>query len=59
MFGETKLATPYFQQMTLHSKIPKIIHTSLHFGAECHLFWSELSIILEIWSGVSFVENRV
>ena len=29
MFGETRLATPYFQQMTLHSKISKIIDTSL------------------------------
>ena len=67
MFGETKLATPYFQKMTLHSKIPKIIHTPLqkwsgvwiilelsvnYFRAECQLFW-------KFWNGVSFIENKV
>ena len=39
MFDETRLATPYFQQMTLRSRIFKIIHTPLHF-------WSGLWIIL-------------
>ena len=29
MFDETRLSTPYFQQMTVRSKIPKIIHTPL------------------------------
>jgi hypothetical protein len=33
-----------------------------YFGAECQLFWSEVSIILEsvicFWSGVLFVENK-
>ena len=31
MFGEIKLVTPYFQQMTLRSKILKIIDTPLNF----------------------------
>ena len=29
MFSETRLGTSYFQQMTLHSKISKIIDTQL------------------------------
>ncbi len=44
MFGETRLAIFYFQQMTLYSKIPKIIHTPpqsvnyfVYFEAECIL----------------------
>ena len=52
IFDKTRLATPYFQQMTLCSKIPKIIHTPLQnnsHGVECELFWSEVSIILEIF----------
>ena len=54
MFGETRLVTPYFQQMTLRFKISKIIHTPLqkwsgvenilelnanYFGTKCQLFW--------------------
>ena len=31
-FGETKHTTPYFQQMTPRSKIPKRIHTPPHFS---------------------------
>ncbi len=29
MFGKIRLVIPYFQQMTLRSKIPKIINTQL------------------------------
>ena len=38
MFDETRLSTPYFQQMTFRSKN----------WVECELFWSWMSIILEI-----------
>ena len=63
MFGETRLVTLYFQQMTFHSKIPKIIHTPLqkwsivwiilelsvnYVGAKCQLY-------LKFWS----VENKM
>ena len=40
MFGETRLSTSYFQQITLRSKILKIINTSLKK-------WSVMSINLE------------
>jgi hypothetical protein len=46
MFGETRLATLYFQQMTLHSKVSKIIHSAPkielsvnYFGVKYQLFW--------------------
>ena len=53
MFGETKLTTPYFQQMTLHSKIPKNNSHSVpkmewnmnYF--ECQLFCSTTSPIIQ------------
>ena len=41
IFGETKLVTSYFQQITLRFKILKIIHTSLQK-------WSKVWIILEL-----------
>jgi hypothetical protein len=61
MFDETKLATPYFQQMTLYSKIPNIIPQIPKngpkyglFGVECALFWSGVSIILIILGAECF-----
>ena len=55
MFGETRLTIPYFQQMTFHSKIPKIIHSAPkmecnvnYYGVECQLFWNEMLIIFKI-----------
>ena len=60
MFGEIKIVTPYFLQMTLYSKTPKIIYTLFqkwagvriilewivnYFEAECQLF-------LSFWDGV-------
>ena len=41
MFDDTRLTIPYFQQMTLRSKIPKIIHATLQK-------WIGVWIILEI-----------
>ena len=47
MFGETRLVTPYFQQMILRSKIPKIYNSRSaskmkwsvnYFEVECQLF---------------------
>jgi hypothetical protein len=61
MFGEIRLATPYLQQMTLHTKNFKIIHFAPkidrsvnYFGVECELSWSGLSIILIILSAECF-----
>jgi hypothetical protein len=65
MFGETRLATPYFQQMILRSKIPKIYNSRFaskmkwsvnYFGVECQLFWSEVSIILIILRALFFLK---
>ena len=65
MFGETRLTIPYFQQMTLHSKISKIIHIPLkkmdrnvnYFGVECELFWSGVSILFIILGMKCFYEK--
>ncbi len=52
MFSESRLITPYFQQMTLRSKILKIIHNTPFFGTE----WISLglSIILIILGAEGF-----
>ena len=38
MFGETRLVTPYFQEITLRSKIPKIIDISLQNNSLSNAF---------------------
>ena len=69
MFGEARLVTSYFQQMTLYSKIHKIIPNERSvncFRVECELFWSGVSIILDrsvnyliILEVECFLKNRV
>ena len=62
MFGKTWLVTPYFQQMTLRSKIPEnISHLAPkmdlsvnYFGVEYELVWSGVSIILIILGAECF-----
>ena len=48
MFGKIRLVIPYFQQMTLRSKIPKIINTQLQNNSYS---------ILKMERSVNYFEN--
>ena len=66
MFGNTKLVTPCFQQITLRSKILKIIYISLQKWTGVQLFLGGVRIILERsvnylgnFGGSVFLKNKV
>ena len=47
MFGETRFFTPYFQQMTFHSKIRKIFHSVPKMNWSVNYFGVEYELFLE------------
>ncbi len=55
MFGNTRLAIPCFQQITLRSKILKIIYTSLQKWTGIQLFLGGVRIILE--QSINYLDN--
>ena len=62
MFGETKIVTPYFQQMTLRSKILKIIHTLLqklvYFVIKIPVIYLlALQLFIHFFSLISFLNS--
>ena len=58
MFGESRLITSYFQQMTLRSKIPKIIHNTRFFGAEWIILGWSIDYFNHFGGGVFFLKIR-